>query len=180
VKGKCVTIIAKMPPQDLDRLHELDRSEHVTVLYEMQDGVLVSREVDLHVPRWTSEETERRIRSLRPELAEGGVLLGALDGDRLAGVAVLGGKLRGENRDTLELAFLHVSAAYRRQGIATRLFQEAAALARAREARFLYVSATESGSALGFYFSQGCTLAPQVDPELYALEPKDIHLVLAL
>lgn len=175
-----MTIVVQMTPQDLDRLHELDRSEHVRVLYELQEGALVSRAVDLQVPRWTAQETERHIRSLRPELEDGGVLLGALDGDQLAGVAVLGGKLRGEARDTLQLVFLHVSAAHRRQGIATRLFQEAAALARTREARFLYVSATESESALGFYFSQGCTLAPQVDPELYALEPKDIHLIVAL
>jgi GNAT superfamily N-acetyltransferase len=175
-----MTIIVQMTSQDLDRLHELDRSEHIQVLYALQEGALVSRAVDVTVPRWTPEQTERHIQSLRPELEEGGVLLGALDGDQLAGAAALGAKFRGEKRDTLQLVFLHVSAACRRQGIATRLFQEAAALARAREAGCLYISATESESALGFYFSQGCTLAPHVDPELYALEPKDIHLILAL
>jgi hypothetical protein len=56
----------------------------------------------------------------------------------------------------------------------------AADRARARGARFLYISATPSQSAIGFYLGHGSRLAPQVDEELFALEPEDIHLVLQL
>ena len=45
---------------------------------------------------------------LAPKLAAGGVLLGAFDGDRLVGVAVLGGEFLGTRANQLGLAFLYV------------------------------------------------------------------------
>ena len=44
----------------------------------------------------------------------------------------------------------------------------------------LYVSATPSENTILFYLSFGCKLASEVDPELFALEPEDIHLELVL
>ena len=41
----------------------------------------------------------------------------------------------------------------------------------------VYVSATPTGSAVGFYLGRGCTLADPVHPALFADEPDDIHLV---
>ena len=42
----------------------------------------------------------------------------------------------------------------------------------------LYISATPSASALGFYLSLGAELADPVDDQLFALESEDVHLVL--
>ncbi len=44
----------------------------------------------------------------------------------------------------------------------------------------LYVSATPTASAIGFYLGQGCGLADPVHPALYAAEPDDIHLVCSI
>ena len=44
----------------------------------------------------------------------------------------------------------------------------------------MYVSSTPSLPAVGFYVAQGCKLAEEVDPELFALEPDDIDLTLDL
>ena len=41
----------------------------------------------------------------------------------------------------------------------------------------LYVSATESKSAVGFYLSQGFVPTQDAHPDLYALEPDDIHMI---
>ncbi len=57
---------------------------------------------------------------------------------------------------------------------------EACEIARETGASQLYVSSTPSSSAVGFYLSQGCRLVEEVDPELSALEPEDIHLILDL
>lgn len=38
------------------------------------------------------------------------------------------------------------------------------------------VSATPSGSAVGFYTSRGCRVVDAPHPELFAKEPEDIHL----
>ena len=75
------------------------------------------------------------------------------------------------------LALLHVSRPHRRTGAGTALWAEAARLAGEAGATSLYVSATSTGSAVGFYLAQGCRLADPVHPELFALEPVDVHLV---
>ena len=52
-----------------------------------------------------------------------------------------------------------------------------APIQRERGAEQLYISASETDSAIGFYLAYGCRLAERLDPELRALEPNDIHLV---
>jgi GNAT superfamily N-acetyltransferase len=76
-----------------------------------------------------------------------------------------------------QLAALFVDRAHRRQGIATALTDAGIRLARGDGAQELYVSATPSESAIGFYTSQGFILAQPVNTELYEREPDDIHLV---
>jgi hypothetical protein len=49
-------------------------------------------------------------------------------------------------------------------------------LARASGARELYVSAVPSGSAVGFYQSCGFELTDDLDSDLFAKEPEDIHM----
>ena len=56
------------------------------------------------------------------------------------------------------------------------LFELAADEARRRGARRLYISATPSQHTIDFYLSLGCTVTAEPDPELFALEPGDIHL----
>ena len=77
-------------------------------------------------------------------------------------------------------ALLHVSRSYRRRGAATALWRAAADIAREAGATSMYVSATETGSAVGFYLRQGCRLADPVHPVLFEHEPEDIHLVCEL
>ena len=115
------------------------------------------------------------IERLLPVLENGGVMLGAFDEEGLlVGFAVLRYQLA---EGTAQLDALFVSQGYRRQGIATRLTSRVARLARADGATDLYVSATPSESAVGFYLSQGFRLADEVNEALYALEPEDIHMI---
>jgi len=58
--------------------------------------------------------------------------------------------------------------------------RKACEIAREAGSRRMYVSSTPSSSAVGFYIAQGFKLAEEVDAELYALEPEDIHLILEL
>jgi ribosomal protein S18 acetylase RimI-like enzyme len=174
-------IIKQLPASDIERIAEIDRSEHVTVLYRAEQGRLVAEEVDMAVPAWYSEGDEysvqAKLKHWRPILDEGGVLLGALDGEQLAGFAILRYRL---DEGMAQLAVLHVSRPYRRQGIAGQLTEEVCRLARADGARSLYVSATPSNSAVGFYTNLGFTLVDQPHPELFALEPEDIHMIKAI
>jgi len=107
-------------------------------------------------------------------LARNGTIWGAFDAERLVGIAAY----RPHLTDTMDqLAFLHVSNGYRRQGIASRLFDQIEELSRQSGAQELYVSATPSESAVGFYTSRGFMLEPKPHPELFELEPEDIHMI---
>jgi GNAT superfamily N-acetyltransferase len=79
--------------------------------------------------------------------------------------------------DTAQLAALFVSKDHRRQGIAARLTGEVSRLAHQDGHARLYVSATPSESAVNFYQRQGFSPTQETNPELYALEPEDIHMV---
>jgi ribosomal protein S18 acetylase RimI-like enzyme len=65
-------------------------------------------------------------------------------------------------------------------GIASTLTRALLSLAREQGARKVYVSSTPSRSAVEFYRSFGFRIAREPIPELYALEPDDIHMVLDL
>ena len=129
--------------------------------------------------RWLADratEAHRRIahRALRDDLARGGELLGAFaDGD-VAGLAVVVPSFEG---DLAQLSWLHVSRPHRRVGAGSALWEAAAGLARRAGATAMYVSATPTRSAVGFYLRHGCRLADRVHPALYDVEPDDIHLV---
>ena len=106
----------------------------------------------------------------------GGTFYGAFEDSRLVGVSVLESKFIGKRRDQLQLTFLHVSHSHRKTGLGRRLFEKAVERARAKRARRLYISATPSENTVNFYLHLGCVIAEQVDPELFTLEPEDIHL----
>lgn len=167
----------RMNTSDVDRIAEIDRSEHVTLGYSVREGNLVAEEVDWRVPRWFETGPEHSVETLveflSPSLRRGATMWGAFDRDRLVGVMVY---RRDLAEDMAQLVFLHVSNGYRRQGIASRLTAECIGMAKRDGAKRLYVSATPSESAVGFYQSQGFRLIDKPNPELYALEPEDIHM----
>ena len=141
-------------------------------LYVDEHGELRAVDVELELPTWDEAELAAARERLAPMLAAGGVLLGAFEGERLAGVAVLGGA---------ELAFLHVDRAHRGRGIARALLDEVCSRARDRGAEELLVSASDTDSSIRFYLGYGCRLAAEVDAELAALMPAtDIQLTLDL
>jgi GNAT superfamily N-acetyltransferase len=169
--------IRQLKASEIGRIAEIDRTEHVTLGYVYRDGQLEQERVDWWVPRWPREGSwgiEARIQGIRRILQEGGVMLGAFDDDLLVGIA----GLRHNLTETMaQLTTMFVSKGYRRQGIAAALAAEIIRLAREAGAQELYVSATPSESAVGFYRSQGFRLAEKVNEELYALEPEDIHMI---
>ena len=175
--GTGVIDLRPMAPSELHRLREIDVTEDGEFIYRCSGGEVVAVPLIWHRPPWSEAQCEERIQLLRHKLRSGGDIIGAFDGEALVGLIALRHRL---TPDSAELAGLWVSRAYRRQGIARRLTGELIRLARAGGARRLYVSATESASAVGFYRGQGFTPTPEPDPELLALEPEDIHMILDL
>ena len=170
--------IRAMGPDEVERMRELDVSEEGDIVYKWVDGEVVAVPERWTRKRWSDEECSRRISSIRDDLTEGGVvMIGAFDGDLLVGVATLRAYL---SPGMSELAGLWVSCTHRRRGVATRLVEEVERLAREAGSAALYVSATPSRSAVGFYRSRGFRPTLDVNKELYEREPDDIHMVLEL
>jgi len=173
-------VVKQLATNDIERIGEIDRTEQVTIGYNYLNGNLETEAVNWNIPRWyTHDETHAfsvasHIRQWKPMLEAGGVMIGALDNDALAGFAILRYRLTDK---MAQLAALFVSKDYRRQGIAEQMVDEVVRLAKADGAHTLYVSATPSESAVGFYLSQGFQPTDNPHPELFALEPEDIHMV---
>jgi ribosomal protein S18 acetylase RimI-like enzyme len=167
---------------DLVKLAEIDRSEHITLAYNQEGSQLTTMAVDWQVPAWLSggdgDHSVNHIIDFGSEhLERGGIMKGAVFDDLLIGVGILQPDIR-PSMD--QLAFLHVSREYRRQGIASEIARDLCHLARERGAKSVYVSATPSESAVSFYRNHGFEPVTDPIPELYALEPEDIHMILEL
>ncbi len=157
-------------------LWSLDRAEVVDNVYYYQNGALVLKPEHWDVHGFSPEQADMFSPHLMSCYERGGWFYGLFDGDRLIAEVVLDRKFLGPRRDLLQLKALFVSRQSRDQGLGRRLFELAAEKARSLGAKGLYVSATPSEHTIKFYMGLGCTPTDTPDPELFALEPEDIHL----
>jgi len=169
-----------MAREEIERIWTIDRSETIRGFYELREGRLVLKPELYEARGWPPGEAQKYTPRLVACFERGGWFVGAYDGERLCGCAVLDTPRLGPERDLLLLDMLHVSRAYRGRGIGTALFERARRLVRQAGARGLYISATPSEHTIGFYTGFGATPIGVPDPELLALEPDDIHLVCPL
>lgn len=166
---------------DVELYRQIDRSEHQHQRYVVTDGELVSRAFEFDVPAWDpagdgDHSVAGVIDVATAAMARGADLIGAFVADGLAGLAVVEAEFEP---GTAWLALLHVDRSHRRRGVASLLWSHVVERSRSVGARAIYVSATASDSAVGFYLSRGCRLATEseINDRLFALEPEDIHLI---
>jgi GNAT superfamily N-acetyltransferase len=171
-------IVKAMGREGLHRIRQIDRTESVRWIFRSVGGRLLKEAKSIDVQPWTPAQCDAHIAWQEYELSHGGVLLCAFEGDEFLGLAVLGNRPVGGDPRTAQLVFLHVSRPHRRKGVASALLAEAVRQAGMRNRKRLYISATPSESAVGFYLSKGARLAEKPDPGLFAKEPEDIHLIL--
>jgi GNAT superfamily N-acetyltransferase len=75
-----------------------------------------------------------------------------------------------------QFAFLYVSNGHRGQGIGRHLSEQLERLAREEGDTTMVVSATPSLDTVRFYLHRGFEPTAEPLPELYELEPEDVHL----
>lgn len=164
---------------DLDRIGDIDRTEHIESIYVQDGSHLEMREGDFSAPPWPTEgESEHSVAAQRAEceryLRAGGTGLVAFVDGRLVGIAVMKPHVRP---GFAQLAYLHVSDGYRGRGIGGHLSDELEALARSVGDTSMVVSATPSLNTVRFYRGRGFETMAEPLPELYELEPDDVHLL---
>ena len=166
---------------ELGKIRDIDRTEAIRVGYRQKGAELIEMSVRWDDAGWFEGDGEhsfgQMIRGAEELLNLSGTAIGAFDGDRLVGIAIYRPRL---TEAMGQLGLLHVSDGRRRQGIASRLYEEVLRLARGDGATALYVSARPTQPAVGFYLRQGFTPTAEPHPELLAEEPEDIHMILSL
>ncbi len=168
--------IRKLTQNELPLIWTIDRAEVIENVYHFRDGKLVLEPEFYDMQGWSTGEPEHYHPLLEDCFMRGGHFFGAFGNDRLIGVAILESQFIGSKKDTLQLKFLHASSGYRKQGLGRRLFSVAADQARGMGAAKMYISSTPSENTVHFYFHMRCWLAEEIDEELFAFEPEDIHL----
>lgn len=161
---------------EIVRLWDINRREVIENIYYLEGGALVLKPEHYDMQGWPPGEADLYLPLLLDCFDRGGWFYGLFDRDSLVAMVVLESKFIGSGKDLLQLKELHVSCAYRGRGLGRQLFELARGKAREWGARGMYISATPSEHTIRFYLHLGCALTPHPDPELFALEPEDIHL----
>ncbi|WP_231638528.1 GNAT family N-acetyltransferase [Paenibacillus sp. JCM 10914] len=167
----------RMHVDHVQQLSEIDRSEYIEFIYIMKNGHLERVDQNHECPNWDSDLLAELQQRYVDELKQGGVAVGAYDGERLVGFGVLSSKRRGVEQNRVQVDLMYVTRHYRKQGIGTRIMDQLAQEAKAWGAKYLYISSTETQSAVSFYQKNGGSITTDVDPELFEKEPMDIHMI---
>jgi predicted N-acetyltransferase YhbS len=163
---------------DLARIGDIDRSERIETLYVQRGSRLEEKHGDWSAAAWLREgEGPHSISHQRAEcqrhLAAGGIALGAFADGQLVGIGVVTPHIRP---GIAQLAFLHVSNTYRARGVGGHLSRELERLALEHGDTRMVVSATPSLNTVRFYQRRGFEPMAEPLPELYRLEPEDVHM----
>ena len=169
-------IIRALQRDEINLLWQIDRREIIENIYYLRNGELVLVPEHFDMQGWPPGEAEHYTSILTDCYDHGGIFWGAFEEGQIVGAAILENKFIGSKHDTLQLKFLHVSRDQRKHRLGSRLFNLAVEKAKALGASKLYISATPSENTINYYRRLGCVLATEIDPELFALEPEDIHL----
>jgi len=169
---------SRLVPADLERIGEVDRTEAIDSVYVQHGERLERRFGDFSAPAWFTEgEGEHSVAHQRAEcerhLAAGGIALGAFANEQLVGIGIVRPHIRP---GIAQFAFLYVSNGHRAQGIGQHLSEELERLARERGDTMMVVSATPSLNTVRFYRGRGFEPMGKPLPELYELEPGDVHM----
>jgi GNAT superfamily N-acetyltransferase len=160
------------------RVGEIDRSEHIGVIYVQHGRELVAQHGDWSASAWDpaghgEHSVAAMTRTLEHYIDAGGIVLGAFAAGQLVGIGVVVPHLRPA---LAQLAFLHVSAPWRAAGIGRRLSEQLDEIARRAGDSEMVVSATPSENTVRFYLARGFRPIAEPLAELYELEPEDVHM----
>ena len=101
---------------------------------------------------------------------------GAFDGDRIIGFATVSHRIFGAVARYVQLVCLQISEEYGRRGIGRKLFSMSCEEARRLGADKLYISGHSSKESQAAYRTLGCGFAEEINEELAAAEPFDVHM----
>ena len=170
--------LRRLDRTELSRVGEIDRRERIDVQYEQHGTELVARHGNWSSLAWDpnghgEHSVENQIHMLEHYVDAGGTAIGAFAGHQVVGIGAVVPHLRP---GIAQLAFLHVSAPFRATGIGSHLCEQLDEIARTAGDSDMVVTATPTGNTVRFYLGRGFRPMAEPFPELFELEPEDVHM----
>lgn len=151
------------------------RRQIVTKCWRKEAGKWIIKD-DPFIDDWSQEDYDFLVECLKKTAEKGGLVLGGFLQGELKGFASVEAAAWGKEKQYLDLTSLHVSQDMRGKGIGKALFLKAAAWAKEKGVKKLYISAHSAVETQGFYRSLGCVDAEEVNKEHVEREPFDCQL----
>lgn len=171
--------ILPISPKDIERIKEVDCSQKVKAVYRAESsakglGLTLKRRAQnppIEIPAWGKLGIRYRIERWRPQLEKGGLMVGAFEGERFVGFAILGPTYKD---GSAELVALFIHADYRGSGIGASLMGEVESVADARGVKVLYVYSKPTGASVEFLIKHGFKVIGLLDKTRVVHLPWDI------
>ncbi|MCH7353741.1 GNAT family N-acetyltransferase [Acinetobacter sp. NIPH 1958] len=155
---------------------QISRRELITQNYVKQSLQLEDCFYD--VQQWDDDHLQHDPPKLKQLYLQQAEMIGAFNPKgTLLGVSVVSNQLIQDYPEAKLLQYFYVDADHQGQGIGALLMQSATHSAHKLGAKHLYISATPSKKTVDFYMKHGAKLLDHPDPQLWQLEPEDIHLL---
>jgi GNAT superfamily N-acetyltransferase len=180
--GPLRVVIRDLPRSEFRRVGEIDRTERIGVVFEQHGTELITRRADHDAAPWVAEgngehSVAAQRRALEAYADALGTARGAFAGRRLIGIGMVVPHIRPA---VAQLAYLHVSDGFRATGVGGRLVADVERIAREAGDTAMVVTATPTENTVRFYMGRGFRPMGYPLPELFELEPDDIHMQKAL
>ncbi|EDL66775.1 GNAT family N-acetyltransferase [Bacillus sp. SG-1] len=169
--------IIDVQSQDIQEtmLDEFNRSQETKKVVKELDGILY-QETDYFIDDWSLERRREIANHFKNVVTEGGAVILAVVEEKVVGFAVIEPASFGKTAVYKELSYIHVAREARGKGIGAYLFTAAKNKAREMGADKLYIGAHPATETQAFYKKMGCTLAKEINTEIFQREKLDIQL----
>ncbi|MCH3972975.1 MAG: GNAT family N-acetyltransferase [Oscillospiraceae bacterium] len=168
-----------MTASESERIKEIDAEWYIGNAWRTVEGkrILVPVNWEEHeLPNglpWHMEHFENTIKG-------GGTAVGCFDDGALVGYGMVNAEVFGESRRYVLLDQLFVSHEYRSRGIGKKLVEMLKDAAREHGADKIYVCAASAEDTVAFYRKAGFQDATEINNELFAADPNDLQMELAI
>lgn len=161
--------------------HFLDGFHHIqkwTKQYRRKDNALELFETS-KIRSWSDEKRIWIASYLKDTIENGGIVLGAFEGEVLVGFGAIDGAVRGNGGRYINLSMLFVDDHHKRRGIGKALLNHSISEAKKLGGEKLFISSIPSFETVSFYLSMGAVFASEIVEDFVDTE-EDIYLEISL
>ena len=174
-------IYREMQLEEAKQIREIDATWHIRNAWRWNTS---TGAYELQEMNWTEYELPNgfdwHLNRCRETIRSGGKAFGCFEGDRLVGYVTLNAEIFGIHEKYVLLDQLFISEEHRNQGIGKELVSMCKRQVALFGAEKIYLCSASAEDTIAFYKKLGCKAETERNEELFAEDPNDIQLELAV